>query len=61
MKSVISWSRDSSSNLDMKSPKGGKRYNTDEADTEQLLRIILFAPLVKIIQDMVENPVARRR
>lgn len=47
--------------LKMKSPKDGKRYNTDAADTEQLLRVIPFAPLVKVIPDMVENPVARRR
>lgn len=46
--------------LKMKSPKDGKRYNTDAADTEQLLRVIPFAPLVKVIPDMVENPVARR-
>ena len=46
--------------LKMKSPKDGKRYNTDAADTEQLLRVIPFASLVKVIPDMVENPVARR-
>ena len=33
--------------LKMKSPKDGKRYNTDVADTEQLLRIILSIPSPK--------------
>ena len=31
----------------MKSPKDGKRYNTDVADTEQLLRIIQSIPSPK--------------
>ena len=30
--------------LKMKSPKDGKRYNTDVADTEQLLRIVQSIP-----------------
>ena len=33
--------------LKMKSPKDGKRYNTDVADTEQLLRIIQSIPSPK--------------
>lgn len=33
--------------LKMKSPKDGKRYNTDVADTEQLLRIIQSIPSKK--------------
>ena len=33
--------------LKMKSPKDGKRYNTDVADTEQLLRIIQSLPSPK--------------
>lgn len=33
--------------LKMKSPKDGKRYNTDVADTEQLLRIIQSIPSQK--------------
>ena len=33
--------------LKMKSPKDGKRYNTDVADTEQLLRIIQSIPAPK--------------
>ena len=33
--------------LKMKSPKDGKRYNTDGADTEQLLRIIQSIPSPK--------------
>ena len=33
--------------LKMKSPKDGKRYNTDVADTEQLLRIIQSSPSPK--------------
>jgi len=33
--------------LKMKSPKDGKRYNTDVADTEQLLRIIQAIPSPK--------------
>ena len=31
----------------MKSPKDGKKYNTDVADTEQLLRIIQSIPSKK--------------
>ena len=34
--------------LKMKSPKDGKRYNTDVADTEQLLRIIQSIPELTI-------------
>ena len=34
--------------LKMKSPKDGKRYNTDVADTEQLLRIIQSIPSPKV-------------
>ena len=33
--------------LKMKSPKDGKRYNTDVADTEQLLRIVQSIPSPK--------------
>ena len=33
--------------LKMKSPKDGKKYNTDVADTEQLLRIIQSIPSKK--------------
>ncbi len=33
--------------LKMKSPKDGKRYNTDVANTEQLLRIIQSVPSKK--------------
>ena len=33
--------------LKMKSPKDGKRYNTDVADTEQLLRIVQSSPSPK--------------
>ena len=33
--------------LKMRSPKDGKRYNTDVADTEQLLRIIQSIPSPK--------------
>ena len=33
--------------LKMKSPKDGKRYNTDVADTEQLLRIVQSFPRQK--------------
>lgn len=33
--------------LKLKSPKDGKRYNTDVADTEQLLRIIQSIPSPK--------------
>ena len=33
--------------LKMKSPKNGKRYNTDVADTEQLLRIVQSIPSPK--------------
>ena len=33
--------------LKMKSPKDGKRYNTDVADTEQLLRIVQSVPSPK--------------
>ena len=36
--------------LKMKSPKDGKRYNTDVADTEQLLRIIQSIPSPKAEQ-----------
>lgn len=34
--------------LKMRSPKDGKRYNTDVADTEQLLRIIQSIPSPKV-------------
>ena len=36
-----------SQQLKMKSPKDGKRYNTDVADTEQLLRIVQSIPSPK--------------
>ena len=35
--------------LKMKSPKDGKRYNTDVADTEQLLRIVQSIPSPKAV------------
>ena len=53
--------------LKMKSPKDGKRYNTDVADTEQLLRIIQSIPspkaepfklwLAQIGRERIEEPI----
>ena len=53
--------------LKMKSPKDGKRYNTDVADTEQLLRIVQSIPspkaepfrawLAQVVRERIEETI----